>query len=50
MKRNGLLHIGYRVSPLVLLLAAGCTTVPNDLGRGDVNGLLIERGVPVENQ
>ena len=50
MKRNRLLHIGYRVSPLVLLLAAGCTTVPNDLGRGDVNGLLIERGVPVENQ
>tara|TARA_R110002049_G_scaffold2743_5_gene21190 strand:- start:81902 stop:83356 length:1455 start_codon:yes stop_codon:yes gene_type:complete len=30
------------------LLLAGCTSIPKDLGRNDVNALISERGVPIE--
>lgn len=35
---------GFRLAPVLLLLAAGCASLPADSGRGDVSGLLKERG------
>ncbi|MDZ4730200.1 MAG: TolC family protein [Xanthomonadales bacterium] len=35
---------------LLILFLAGCTTLPPDLGRSDVDTLISERGKPVEHQ
>ena len=36
------------ITPIALSLIAGCTSVPSDLGRSDVNDLLIQRGIVVD--
>ncbi len=33
----------------IFLFLAGCTSIPKDLGRSDVNALISERGVPIES-
>lgn len=35
---------------MLIMLLAGCTTVPSDLGRSDVDTLIADRGKPVEHQ
>ena len=32
---------------ILLIIITGCTSVPKDLGRSDVDALLSERGVPI---
>lgn len=34
---------------VIFLFLAGCTSIPKDLGRSDINKLMSERGLPVES-
>lgn len=42
--------IKYPIAAIVIfLILPGCTSIPKDLGRSDVNSLIGERGLPVES-
>lgn len=48
MNTSDLMRTCSRISPLLLLLAAGCTSVPDDLGRSGVHDLLTTRGLSID--